>query len=131
MLSVLFIDKRQKPLFLNSAMGHQPHALRGFCRGVKFLFTHIAMRPSIGQAGLHVSGAYQKQGTIETGFEPAITGYEPAAKPFSYSNLLFVPFKTQFFRFMRDSNPRLPGYEPGAPQLELIDPEKIAVCVFL
>ena len=40
-------------------------------------------------------------------------------------------YKTQFFRFMRESNPRLPGPEPGAPQLELMDPEKIAVCVFL
>ena len=38
----------------------------------------------------------QKQGTIETGFEPAVSGYKPLAKPFSYSNLLFVPFKTQF-----------------------------------
>lgn len=36
------------------------------------------------------------QGTIEAGLEPAVAGYEPAAKPFSYSYLLFVPFKTQF-----------------------------------
>lgn len=35
MLSVLFIDKRQKPLFLNSATGHQPHALRSFCVSAK------------------------------------------------------------------------------------------------
>ena len=113
------------------------------------------MRPYIGKPGFVCPGPIEKQGTNETGFEPAVAGYEPAAKPFSYSNLLFVPlalsrkgisgclrirtllagsgvmFKTQFFRFMRDSNPRPPGYEPGAPQLEQMDPEKIAVCVFL
>ena len=27
----------------------------------------------------------KKQGTIETGLEPAIAGFQPAAKPFSYS----------------------------------------------
>ena len=32
---------------------------------------------------------------------------------------------------MRESNPRLPGPESGAPQLELMDLERLAVCVFL
>ena len=34
-------------------------------------------------------------------------------------------------KFMRDSNPRPPGPEPGAPLLELMDLERLAVCVFL
>ena len=33
-------------------------------------------------------------------------------------------------KFMRDSNPRPPGPEPGAPQPELMNLKKIAACVF-
>lgn len=39
---------------------------------------------------------YKIQGTIETGFGPADSGYEPLAKPFSFFRLLLMPFKTQF-----------------------------------
>ena len=52
-----------------------------------------------------------EQGIVETGFEPAIAGFDPAANPFSYSCLLLMPLRRQDTVFMHA------GVEPAFPRL--------------
>ncbi len=70
------------------------------------------------------------QGTIEAGFEPAVACYEHAAKP-SAIRICCSCLSRHIFEFMRESNPRPPGPEPGAPQLELMDSVKLLSVSFL
>ena len=61
------------------------------------------------------TGSFPFQGTIETGFEPAVACYEHAAKP-SAIRICCSCLSRHIFEFMRDSNPRRPAFQAGAPR---------------
>ena len=109
-----FSSECERVFIPQSAPGHQPHALRGFCVGFKILLdSHTNVTNYRASRASVARGLSKKQGTIEAGFEPAVACYEHAAKP-SAIRICCSCLSRHIFEFMRDSNPRLPGPKPGA-----------------